>query len=62
MPISLNTYLKLCTYLNSILSKWCLLNWKIEEEFYVDLLGGFSNSMSSAAETQLSLEKAVTSI
>jgi len=28
-------------YLNSIFSKLRLLNWKIGEEFYMDLLGGF---------------------
>lgn len=63
MTISLNTYLKLRMYLNSTLSiKWRLLSWKIGEKFYMDWLGGFSNSMNSPVKTELSLEKAVTSI
>lgn len=57
--ISLNTYLKLRMYLNSTLSKLRLLSWKIGKKFY---MGGFSNSMNSPVKTELSLEKAVTSI
>lgn len=52
IPISLNTYLNLRKYLNPILSKGSLLYWKIGEKLYMDLLGVFSNSMTSAIKTQ----------